>query len=40
MKKIFETQGPNTPDKQEDEVYIRNDQGELIKLEMVGDDEC
>lgn len=42
MKKlIFEMQGPEViPDDLEDEVYIRNDKGELVKLEVAGDDEC
>ena len=42
MKKlIFEMQGPEViPDDLKDEVLIRNDKGELVKMEVEGDDEC
>lgn len=42
MKKpIVEMQGPDIiPEDLEDEVYIRNDKGELVKLEVAGDDKC
>ena len=40
-KKILEVQGPEIiPDDLKDEVYILNDAGELIELEVPDDKDC
>lgn len=41
MKKAFEMQGPDVvPDDQEDVMFVRNEKGELVELEVAGDDQC
>lgn len=40
MRKEMEMQGPDlVPEELEDEVYIRNEEGELVKLEVPDDAE-
>lgn len=41
MKKVFEMQGPESvPDDAKDVIFVRNDKGELVELEVVGDNQC
>lgn len=41
MKKEVEMQGPDiVPDDLVDTIFIRNKDGELIELEIVGDEQC
>lgn len=40
MKKVFEMQGPdNIPEDTEDVIYVRNEAGELVQLEVADDPE-
>ena len=40
MKKMFEMQGPdNIPEDTEDVIYVRNEAGELVQLEVADDSD-